>query len=456
MKIKTKLTLQNTFIIAAVFLLCLTLIYLTSEQNRSNTFFHNMKSEAITKAHLFLQNQVDAQTMQSIYLNNRKFINEVEVAVYSTDFRMLYHDAIQNDIVKESRSMINTILQKREIEFYIGHYQAIGMVYTYAGKDYIVTAAAYDGYGYDNLRQLQKTLFFLFIIGLFLLFIACYFLSYTSLKPIRDIVREAENITALYIDKRLPVKNRTDELGELCIAFNALLERLEVSFNSQKMFVSNVSHELRTPLASLMAELDLSLQKERTAQQYRMSIENALQDARRMTRLIDGLLNLAKADYQKEQIKMYDIRLDELLLDARECMLKAHPEYHIELIFEQEEAEDDRLITVMGNPYLLNIAFSNLMENNCKYSADHSSFVQISYWQERAIVRLSDAGIGFSETDKQNLFTLFYRGEQEKTIEGHGIGMALSQKIIRLHQGKLTVHSEQGKGTTFTVELPHV
>ena len=222
------------------------------------------------------------------------------------------------------------------------------------------------------------------------------------------------------------------------------------------MFVSNVSHELRTPLASLMAELDLSLQKERTAQQYRMSIENALQDARRMTRLIDGLLNLAKADYQKEQIKMYDIRLDELLLDARECMLKAHPEYHIELIFEQEEAEDDRLITVMGNPYLLNIAFSNLMENNCKYSADHSSFVQISYWQERAIVRLSDAGIGFSETDKQNLFTLFYRGEQEKTIEGHGIGMALSQKIIRLHQGKLTVHSEQGKGTTFTVELPHV
>lgn len=456
MKIKTKLTLQNTFIIAAVFLLCLTLIYLTSEQNRSNTFFHNMKSEAVTKAHLFLQNQVDAQTMQSIYLNNRKFINEVEVAVYSTDFRMLYHDAIQNDIVKESRSMINTILQKREIEFYIGHYQAIGMVYTYAGKDYIVTAAAYDGYGYDNLRQLQKTLFFLFIIGLFLLFIACYFLSYTSLKPIRDIVREAENITALYIDKRLPVKNRTDELGELCIAFNALLERLEVSFNSQKMFVSNVSHELRTPLASLMAELDLSLQKERTAQQYRMSIENALQDARRMTRLIDGLLNLAKADYQKEQIKMYDIRLDELLLDARECMLKAHPEYHIELIFEQEEAEDDRLITVMGNPYLLNIAFSNLMENNCKYSADHSSFVQISYWQERAIVRLSDAGIGFSETDKQNLFTLFYRGEQEKTIEGHGIGMALSQKIIRLHQGKITVHSEQGKGTTFTVELPHV
>lgn len=84
-----------------------------------------------------------------------------------------------------------------------------------------------------------------------------FFLAYTSLKPIRDITREAENITALYIDKRLPVKNEKDELGELCMTFNDLLERLEVSFQSQKMFVSNVSHELRTPLATLIAELDL-------------------------------------------------------------------------------------------------------------------------------------------------------------------------------------------------------
>ena len=83
MKIKTKLTLQNTCVTAAVFLLCMVLIYLVSEHTRSRTFFHDLKSEAVTKAHLFLQNQVDAQTMQSIYLNNKKFINEVEVAVYS-------------------------------------------------------------------------------------------------------------------------------------------------------------------------------------------------------------------------------------------------------------------------------------------------------------------------------------------------------------------------------------
>lgn len=118
MKIKTKLTLQNTCVTAAVFLLCMVLIYLVSEHTRSRTFFHDLKSEAVTKAHLFLQNQVDAQTMQSIYLNNKKFINEVEVAVYSIDFRMLYHDAIQNDIIKEDHAMVDRILKKKEMEFF--------------------------------------------------------------------------------------------------------------------------------------------------------------------------------------------------------------------------------------------------------------------------------------------------------------------------------------------------
>lgn len=456
MKIRTALTLKNTGVTATVFLLCMAMIYLLSDHTRSKTFYHDLKSEAVTKAHLFLQNQVDARTMQSIYLNNKKFINEVEVAIYTTDFLMLYHDAIQNDIIKENREMIDRILHEKEIEFYVDKYQGIGMLYSFGGKDYIVTAAAYDGYGYDNLFELRNTLLVLFVIGLSLLFVSGYILARASLKPIRDIVREAETITAHHIDRRLPVKNEKDELGELSTTFNALLERMEASFNSQKMFVSNVSHEMRTPLAALIAELDLALQKERTGEQYRKAMQNALQDAGRMNKLIDGLLNLAKADYQKDQIKMQEIRLDELLLDVREFILRAHPDYHIELLFEQEDADDDNLITVQGNLYLLNIAFSNLIENNCKYSADKSSFIQISFWDKWTIVRLSDDGIGMSETDKQNLFTLFYRGDQENKVAGHGIGMALAQKIIHLHQGNIAVHSEYGKGTTFVIELPHI
>lgn len=455
MKIRTALTLKNTGVTAAVFLLCLVLIYVLSEHARSQTFFHNLRSEAVTKAHLYLRNQVDARIMQSIYTNNKQFINEVEVAIYTPDFRMLYHDAAQNDIVRENRAMIDRILHDKAIEFYVGNYQAIGMCYTFEGKDYIVTAAAYDGYGYHNLNELKNTLLALFIIGLSLLFIAGYMLARDALKPIRSIVRKAETITASHIDKRLPVKNEHDELGELSTAFNALLERLEVSFNAQKMFVSNVSHEMRTPLAALMAELDLVLQKERSPEQYRTAIQNALQDALRMNRLIDGLLNLAKADYRKEDIKTNELRMDELLLDVREHILRAHPDYHIELLFGQEN-DDERLITVNANLYLLSIAFANLIENNCKYSPDHTSIVQISAHDRWTCISLSDNGSGLSETDKRHLFTLFYRGAEDSSIEGHGIGMTLAQKIITLHQGHIQVHSEEGKGTTFVVEIPHI
>lgn len=369
---------------------------------------------------------------------------------------MLYHDAIHNDIVKETQQMINEILRQREIEFCIGKYQGIGMVYPYNGKEYIVTAAAYDGYGYVNLSGLQNTLLLLFIVGVTLLFLAGYYLARLSLRPIQNIVNEAETITALHIDRRLPVKNEKDELGELCIAFNALLNRLEVSFNSQKQFVSNVSHELRTPLAALTTELDVSLQKERTCEQYRQAMQNMLHDAKRMTRLIDGLLNLAKADYCKQEISMRDVRLDELLLDVRQLILRAHPDYFIQLLFTNNDDDDDRLITTLGNPYLLNIAFANLIENNCKYSANRSSIVQISFHNRWSVVRMSDNGCGMSAEDRQQLFTLFYRGAKENTIEGHGIGMTLAHKIVKLHGGNIAVHSEKGRGTSFVVELPHV
>ena len=454
MKIRTALTLRYTCITAAVFLVFITAIYYVSEHSRSNAFFRNLKSEAITKAHLFLNNQVDAETMQSIYLNNKKFIDE-EVAVYDTDFRMLYHDALQNDIIKETPEMIERILQKKEIDFYIEDYQGVGIIYTFEGKDYIVTAAAYDGYGYAKREILKETLALLLFSGLTVLIIVGYLLARSALAPIRSIVKEAENITASRINKRLPVKNEKDELGELSLTFNALLDRLEKSFNSQKMFVSNVSHELRTPMAALSAELDLAVQKERSPEQYQNAIHNALQDSQRVIKLIDGLLNLAKADYEPEQIKREEIRLDELLLDARELVLKAHPDYHIELVFEQE-AEEDNVLTIIGNSYLLTTAFVNLIENNCKYSSNRASSVLIAYWEQWAIIRLSDNGVGMSDTDKENLFKLFYRGENKHIAPGNGIGMALTQKIIHLHKGELTVSSHKDEGTTFVVKLPHI
>ncbi|MDE7142729.1 MAG: HAMP domain-containing histidine kinase, partial [Muribaculaceae bacterium] len=365
MKIRTSLSLRNAAATAAVFLLCLSLIYVISQHNRMQTFAHDLKSEAVTKAHLFLNGQVDAATMQSIYLNNKAFINEVEVAVYTPGFEMLYHDAIDNDIVKEDRAMIDRIMEEKEIDIRAGRFQGVGLVYNYGGKDYVVTAAAFDGYGEKNMNELLLTLAALFVVGLSLLGIVGYLLARSALKPVKGIAETAGRITEAHLDHRLPVGKDKDELDGLAMAFNALLERLESSFAAQKSFVSNVSHEIKTPLAAIIAELDLALQKERSAAQYKAAIRNALNDARGMTRLTEGLLNLARADYRPDRIKLEEIRLDELLLDVMDTILRGHPDYHIEIIFALENEDDDRLVTVRGNRYLLSIALSDLIDNNC-------------------------------------------------------------------------------------------
>ena len=159
--------------------------------------------------------------------------------------------------------------------------------------------------------------------------------------------------------------------------------------------------------------------------------------------------------YEPEQIKREEIRLDELLLDARELVLRAHPDFHVELVFEQE-AEDDKVLTVIGNSYLLTTAFVNLIENNCKYSRNQTSFIQISFWEEWSIIRLSDDGVGMSDKDKEHLFQLFYRGENKDVASGYGIGMTLAQKIQSLHKGEISVFSHPGEGTTYVVKLPHI
>lgn len=455
MKIRTKLTIRYTGITAVVLLVFAALIYLSSYKDRESEFFRDLKKEAVTKANLFLSGKVDSKTMQSIYENNRETLDEVEIAVYDTTFTLLYHDAKDIDIVKETNTMISYIIHEKEITFYEKDYQVIGMLYYYKGEPYVITAAAYDGYGYAKLQNTSLVLIILCFAGIFILLPVGYLLSRGALKPVSDMVSKVDNISASSLNQRIPVQHKTDEIGELATTFNTMLDRIEHSFNAQTMFVSNVSHELRTPLAALAAEIELALMKERNIETYQRTLTEALNDTRKLTRLSGGLLDLARASYNANRIGRKEIRLDEVLLDAREIVLKANTTYHIELLFEQE-IEDEQMITVIGNEYLLKTACVNLMENNCKFSANHLSNVHISFFEQKSLLRFSDSGIGIPAADMKHLFDPFYRGENKQYAEGNGIGLALVQRIVTLHGGNIRVNSHVGEGTVFTVELPHI
>ena len=288
-----------------------------------------------------------------------------------------------------------------------------------------------------------------------IVFVIAYYMTCRELRLVSKIVKRVDNITASNLSERVEIENPKDEVGELAATFNDMLDRLEKSFDVQKMFVSNFSHGLRTPLAALIAELELSLRKERSGEDYIQTIENALIYARDVDKLTNDLTDLAKANYRADQIKMTSVRLDELLFDVSRVVMQAHSNYNIDLIFD-EDNDDERLITVYGNEYLLGTAFINLMKNNCKFSHNHNSTVHISFLDNKVYIRFSDTGIGISPEDMKQLFKPFYRGENRHFAPGNGIGMALVERIVKLHGGTISVDSVLGEGTTFILSFEHI
>ncbi|WP_027000601.1 HAMP domain-containing sensor histidine kinase [Eisenibacter elegans] len=455
MKIRSRLTLLFTLITATILLAFASVIYISAKENREKEFYSLLRKEALTKANLFFNAKVEIQTLQDIYRSNRQILNEVEVAIYDSSFNLLYHDAVDIDFVKETPEMLNNIYQKGEIKFYQEDWQVIGFRYGFQNKDYIITAAAYDQYGYSKLNSLMKNIFVVFIVSILFLYIAGLYFSKKAFDPVKEMTNKVKIISATNLDLRLNNNGNKDELSELAGTFNEMLNRLENSFDAQKNFVSNISHELRTPLAAIITELELSINKERTIEEYKTAILNALNDAKKLVRISNSLLDLAKASYDPSEIVFKSVRIDEILMDARQQVQKANPNYKIDIAFEQE-FENDHQISVNGNEYLLKVAFANLMENGCKFSKEHQCSVSVQFNDENIKLKFTDKGIGISEDDLQNIFTPFYRGLNKQFAEGSGIGLSLTQKTIQLHKGSISVQSTQGEGTIFTIELPHI
>jgi len=455
MKIRNKLTLQSTIIIAIILALFGVAIYYAYAKFREDEFFERLRKQAISKAKLLLDSKIQAEVLQAIYKNAPNSLFQEEEAIYDTGFHLIYHDDEGVDFVKENKAMIDEIRLKKEILFLQENRQVVGFSYIDNGKEYIITAAAYDEYGLSRLQRLKYIILITFLISTLIVFAASRFFARQALKPVSDMVNKVADITVTNLDQRVDEGNRTDEIAELAITFNQMLDRLEQSFEAQKQFVSNISHELRTPLSGVIGELQLAKEKERTNDEYKQVLDLVLHDARKMAKLSNNLLNLAKASYNPTEIAFAEIRLDELLVDARHEVLKANPFYHITVQFDKE-IEEGASVSVNGNEYLLKVAFINLMENGCKFSENKTCEVTISYRHDKTILQFKDKGVGIPEEELPYIFKSFFRGSNKKYADGNGIGLTLTQKIIYLHKGAIYVASANKQGTTFTIELSHL
>lgn len=277
------------------------------------------------------------------------------------------------------------------------------------------------------------------------------FLANRALKPVGQIARTAREIEESDLSRRIPVQSK-DELGRLASTLNQMIERLEKAFKRQQQFTSDASHELRSPLAVIRAESTLALKSERPADEYRRSLELVSHESEHMSKIIDQLLRLARADAGKEQLPFEKVRLSDLVSD-----LSADAE-----ILCRDKGLEFRLdgtvdLWVEGDRARLREMVFNLLDNAIRYTPSGGRIsLSISRSDTKAVIAIADTGIGIPAEDIPHIFERFYRVDKARSRAegGAGLGLAISKYIAELHGGTIDVESEVGKGSTFSVRLP--
>lgn len=453
------MTLRNKLILLFSFLAILTLssfaliLYWNSAKNREIEFFEVLEKEAKTKADLYFIEKVNPNTLSAIYKSNRATIHEVEVAIYTPPFTLIYHDAVEIDVVKETPEMLEQALKNGIYHFYQEDWQVIAMPYIHEEETYIITAAAYDGSGYAHLQNQKRTsLWLIFGFSGFVFIIASIFAVY-SLRPLKKMTETIDKIQVDDLNKRIPLKKYEDEIAKLARIFNNLLNRLQNSFQAQKEVVAHISHEFRTPLTALLMEIEIAEEqfKEEAIQEVLSSIKS---DALKMKTLFESLMDLAKSQYDQSQITFSRFRIDDLLIVCKEKTEKLYSNAHIRLHYKKLPENVDTY-SYKGNPHLMQQAFMNLLENAYKYSKDKTCTISIDKDANHTIIiSFEDNGIGIAANEQEKIFQAFYQNKDNAKGKGYGIGLALSQQIIHLHKGTIQVASTLGKGTVFTLNLP--
>jgi signal transduction histidine kinase len=276
-------------------------------------------------------------------------------------------------------------------------------------------------------------------------------LSRKALRPIESITQAASKIAqADDLSTRLEWDGPMDELGRLTKVFNGMMERLQDLFSVQQRFVADVSHELRTPLTAIRGNLDL-------IKRYGVddeSLEAIESEAERMSRMVNDLLLLARADYGGLTLELEPVDLDTIVIEAHQQAKILAKDRDLVISIGHFEP-----VRVEGHTDRLKQLLLNLLGNAIKFTPDGGRItLSLRQTDGKAILQVKDTGIGISPADTKHIFDRFYQADKSRFRMGDssGLGLAIVKWIVEAHHGTVSVESELGKGSTFTVEIPAI
>ncbi|MPT31611.1 MAG: HAMP domain-containing histidine kinase [Chryseobacterium sp.] len=453
MKIATRTALNYAILTAGILFVFAYVVYFISEKNRQDEFIDRLGYKITWRSEFIFDADTDSLKIMELHKRNKKLLNEADISVYNNQKQLIFTDIRPSS---KNQYYLGKLIRtgKDRITWQRKERQYMGVKYKFENKTYYIIGSAIDVTGMAHIAEFKKDIIVTYIISILIIFIIGFIFSYYTLKPLKDVIIQIRDISEHNLNKRLVVPKAKDEIYELTETFNSTFNRLEKSFNNHRQFVTTISHEFRTPLSILITELELAKELNVTVEDYKTSIDNALQDANHASQLSSALLDFARASYDVSQISFVDLRMDEILADAILALFRKNKDYKIDINYMSNDADkDESNYDFRGNPYLLEIAFLNLMENACKYSSDHHCNVEMEAKNSAITIRFIDKGIGISEEDQEKIFDLFYRGNNKNYEKGNGIGLSIVKRITEIHQGRLYLNSRPGMGTIFCLQF---
>jgi heavy metal sensor kinase len=302
------------------------------------------------------------------------------------------------------------------------------------------------------LQGLRRQLLLLIPPGVVLVAFVGWQMARRALKPMQNLAAAARRIDIQQLHERLPLYGAEDEIDQLARTFNDTLARLEDAVGQMKQFTASISHELRTPLTALRGEAEVALLSMRSADDYRRVLASQLEEFDRLTRMINQLLTLARAE--AGEIRLTDQTVDLSAL-ARSLVDQMEPIAAMKSISLRVTVTDG--VLVRGDEHWLERLTLNLLDNAIKFTKEGGQVeLSIAGADSRAILGVRDSGRGISPEDLPHIFDRFYRAEpsRSKEVEGVGLGLALVKWIAERHHGTIEIESSPGRGSYFAVSLP--
>ncbi|MFY7652715.1 MAG: ATP-binding protein [Chitinophagaceae bacterium] len=434
MNFRLRFAILFTFFVAVLSATSLYTVYVLYANYRENDYYNRLEDEATSFLSEFNKNPEDTFNLKERLnaLHSGTLLNE-QIAIYNEYGNKLYEYSDSIDL-ETTAVIFNSIIRKNKLRYQFNNREHLGIFDNKAKT--IVIISALDKFGLNKTNNLRVILLVVFFGGIALTGFFSFFFVNEAFKPLNRLSKQIQITNENNLNERIEESHRDDELNQIAKNFNAMLERLNSAFESQKKFVQHASHELRTPLSNMLSTTENAIKKVPDNKIFLDILHSLKDEQEKLIELSNALLMLSQNAKMQFSNNWPVHRVDELLYTAISMKKKVFPDANITLNFVNLPDEVQQL-DIQCHEVLIVTAFKNIIKNAYLYSSDKSVNISINLIKTGIEIDFVNKGNQIPKAQQDDIMKPFNRGFNSEGKKGFGLGLSIVQGIIEMHKANL-------------------